>query len=116
MTKEEALERIYDLTEEKQMTLWSEFCRDKGYYEDEVFYNDDNFFDNEFDSKMSAARAVFYSTDYRFMDRFVMFNAYGNLKSSDSFKELAAIEDDDFVRYFCNEYGNEYGYPLEEEE
>ena len=43
MTKSEVLEKIYSLTEEELLSLWSEFCRDKGYYEDEVFYNDDNF-------------------------------------------------------------------------
>ena len=112
MTKSEALEKIYSLTEEELLSLWRWFCFATCNYDDLVAFNDDEFFENEFGSKMGVARAVYYSTDYRFMDRFVMFNAYGNLKSSDSLKELADIEDDEFVKYFCNEYG----YTLEEEE
>ena len=112
MTKSEALEKIYSLTEEELFSLWSEFCRDKGSYGDGVFYNDDDFFDNMFPSNMGIARAVWYSGDnYRYCDKFVKFNAYGNLKSAAYLKDLADLEDDDFVKYFCNEYG----YPLEEE-
>ena len=37
----DAMEDFNLLSEGEQVSLWSEFCRDKGSYEDEVFYNDD---------------------------------------------------------------------------
>ena len=99
----DAMEDFASLSEGEQVSLWSEFCRDKGSYDDEVFYNDDDFFDNMFPSNMGIARAVWYSGDnYRYCDKFVKFDAYGNLKSAAYLKDLADLEDDDFLEFLHN--------------
>lgn len=99
----DAMEDFNLLSEGEQVSLWSEFCRDKGSYDDEVFYNDDDFFDNMFPSNMGIARAVWYSGDnYRYCDKFVKFDAYGNLKSAAYLKDLADLEDDDFLEFLHN--------------
>lgn len=99
----DAMEDFNLLSEGEQVSLWSEFCRDKGSYDDEVFYNNDDFFDNMFPSNMGIARAVWYSGDnYRYCDKFVKFDAYGNLKSAAYLKDLADLEDDDFLEFLHN--------------
>ena len=99
----DAMEDFNLLSEGEQVSLWSEFCRDTGSYDDEVFYNDDYFFDNMFPSNMGIARAVWYSGDnYRYCDKFVKFDAYGNLQSAAYLKDLADLEDDDFLEFLHN--------------
>ena len=99
----DAMEDFESLSEAEQMSLWDEFCRDKGSCDDEVFYNDDNFFDNMFPSNMGIAMAVWYSGDnYYYCDKFVKFDAYGNLKSAAYLKDLADLEDDDFLEFLHN--------------
>ena len=107
--KEDVLEKFDSLDEQEQVSLWGEYCRDYGDYDDEVFYNYDDFFDNMFSSNMEVARAVFYSgDDYNYSDRFVKFNAYGNLKSAAYLKDLADIEDEEFLRFLCDKWGVSY--------
>ena len=99
----DAMEGFNILSEGEQVSLWGGFCRDKGSYDDEVFYNDDDFFDNMFPSNIGIARAVWYSGDnYRYCDKFVKFDAYGNLKSAAYLKDLADLEDDDFLEFLHN--------------
>ena len=43
--------------------------------------HDEYFYDNYFTSKDEVARAVFYSSQYRYADPYVRFNAYNNLET-----------------------------------
>lgn len=54
-----------------------------GSLEDYYWYNhDEEFYDIFFQSKDEVARAVYYGGDnYRYMDSYVRFNAYGNLNT-----------------------------------
>jgi len=104
MTIDEAREEFEALSEERQVSLWGEFCRNKGYDDEEVFYNDDYFFDSMFSKGIEIARAVFYSgDDYRYCDKYVKFTAYGNLKSAAYLKDLADLDDDEFLEFVSKE-------------
>lgn len=100
MNYDGVMEDFQSLSEREQVSLWGQFCREKGCYDDEVFFNDDEFYDNMFRSNMEIARAVFYSgDDYRYCDKFVKFNVYGNLESAAYLKDLADLENDEFLEF-----------------
>ena len=104
MTIDEVREEFESLSEERQFSLWEEFCRNRGYYDEEVFYNDDDFFDEMFSQGTEIARAVFYSgDDYRYCDKYVKFTVYGNLKSAAYLKDLADLDNDEFLEFVSKE-------------
>ena len=70
---------LKELKEDELMDLWNEYCR-YSCIEDEIYYNDDYFLNEMFINTAEAVRAVCYG-DYRYMDTYVIFNAYANLES-----------------------------------
>ena len=70
----ENVDTIRDLVQE--CNSWDGSLEEYDYWE-----NSEDFFDTFFEGKpMEVARATYYG-DYNFMDDYVQFNAYGNLKS-----------------------------------
>lgn len=87
---EHEIQKIYDfieldidLEDEEQLMYAAQ-----EYLEDVVIYeNDEEFFNTFFNSPMDAVRAAVYG-EYNFMDKYVTFNGYGNLKSSNYISDL----------------------------
>jgi hypothetical protein len=76
--KEQIIEIINNMTGSELIELNNRYCQEFG-YENDIYYNDEEFFNIFFERKpMEVARAIYYG-DYRFMDDFVTFNGYGNL-------------------------------------
>lgn len=57
----------------------------QGNFDNEIWENDEEFFNSFFDNKViEAVRSVSFG-DYRYNDNYVMFNGYGNLESFNYF-------------------------------
>lgn len=78
---------------------YNEYLEANNYYDDMWQANDEEFFSVYFSDPMEAVRASFYG-DYRYMDDYVKFNAYGNLESAETWQVLKQIkEDSDFAKW-----------------
>ncbi len=81
--KDQIIDVIETMTSAELLELNNRYCQEFG-YENEIYYNDEEFFNTFFEGKpMEVARSTYYG-DYRFMDDFVTFNGYGNLVSFSS--------------------------------
>ena len=81
-TKNEIIETIKEMNSTQIFELNNRFCDELNYYDDYCYYNEEEFFDNYFIEKMEVARAVQYG-DYNFNHKYVKFDGYGNLESTD---------------------------------
>lgn len=81
MERKEIIAAIENMCSEELLILNNVFCDVMCYHDDQIFYNDEEFFNMFFESKpMEVARATFYG-DYNFSHDYVKFNGYGNLES-----------------------------------
>jgi len=80
-------EYIESLNEDELLFLNNEYTE-----YDEVYYNDEYFLDEYFSTPTEAVRAVYYGK-YKYLDRYVIFNAYGNLESADDLSDLICLSD-----------------------
>lgn len=80
-TLEAITEYLNDLTNSELVNLHNQYCQSAGYSDDEIYINDEDFFNTFFEEKtLEAVRAVCFG-EYRYQDDYVIFNAYGNLES-----------------------------------
>ncbi len=85
MKREEIKVAIENMTTTELIELNNRYCQEFGFIDDEIFENDEEFFELFFNGKPAeAVRASFYG-DYRYADDYVRFNGYGNLESLNSF-------------------------------
>lgn len=93
------------------MQLVQEINSYNGSLEDLCFYeNDEYFFETFFDGKpLEAVRAAHYG-DYRYMDDYVNFNAYGNLVSVNAWQLDEMLKDsiDEIMEELVNEWYHLY--------
>lgn len=63
------------------VNIHNTYCQEANYPDDEIYSNDEEFFNTFFDGRPAeVARACFYG-DYNYSHEYVMFNGYGNLES-----------------------------------
>lgn len=105
-TKEAISEYVDSLDNDELVELHNEYCRDCNYPDDEIYSNDENFF-NEFfgNNVLKAVRAVSYG-EYNYSHTYVKFNGYANLDSFnnpepeiDKDAIIKAIMDETFTPY-----------------
>lgn len=77
---------------------WNDFCAEVRGYEDRIYENDEDFFEENFSNADSAVRAVCYG-EYHYTDEYVVFNAYGNLESFDGRKARSRIDYDELAEW-----------------
>ncbi len=81
MERKEIIAAIENMSSEELMNLNNMFCDVMSYHDDNIFYNDEEFFNMCFGNKpIEAARAAAHG-DYNFHHDYVKFNGYGNLES-----------------------------------
>lgn len=79
-TREAVQEYIDSLTTDELVNVWNDYARE-AYPDDEIYFNDEEFFNVYFEGKvLEAVRAVSYG-EYRYTDEYVIFNGYGNLET-----------------------------------
>lgn len=101
LKEELTLEELKDMS--KDVISWNGSLDWLDYYDnDEYFFQD--FFGHKVDD---AVRAVCYG-DYEYMDDYVRFDGYGNLKSCSQFEYEAEIEDsaEEIIETYMDEFDN----------
>jgi hypothetical protein len=82
-TIESITDHLNNLHDDELVMFHNIYCRENN-YEDEIYNNDEDFFNTFFDGKvMEAVRAVSFG-EYRYNDDYVTFNGYANLESFNS--------------------------------
>jgi hypothetical protein len=112
------IEYIDSLDDGELVSLHNEYCQSISASDDEIYYNDEDFFNTFFpENVLEAVRAVCFG-DYRYSDEYVVFDGYANLESSnlpDDWIDKQAIAND-ILDNENNYYGIELEEPNEEEE
>lgn len=78
---DDLLSQISDLTTAEKVYLHNAYCQNNQYYDDEIYENDEEFFNMFFENKPFEAVRSSYFGEYKYSDDFVKFNGYGNLES-----------------------------------
>jgi hypothetical protein len=86
------IEEINSFSSEDMIELNNTYCDDQNYPDDRIYQNDDSFLDENFSSVTDAVRAVSYG-EYKYSDKYVKFNGYGNLESFSYVTESDLCED-----------------------
>ncbi len=80
-TIEAITEHLECLSNAELVQAHNQYCKNRNYHDDEIFENDEDFFESNFnDNIMSAVRAVSYGV-YSISHKWVKFNGNGNLIS-----------------------------------
>jgi hypothetical protein len=103
--KEFEKEMIDDLDNDEKLDLYNQYCEYNNDLESMIYPNDDDFLETMFGSDVSAvAKAITYG-DYKYNDKYVKFNGYGNLQSYNGLQ--AALEDnfdyDDLIDFIAED-------------
>ena len=101
--KESIIAILKVMDTEVLVDVWNEYCSEKNM--DDYIWSNDEFTLQEMFSGNSAVsdalRAAFYG-DYRYNDDYVVFNAYGNLKSYDDYNVEEQIDFDTLAEYIMD--------------
>lgn len=77
---ESLMKQINDMSESQLVELNNVYCHKIGADDQEIYNNDEEFFEMMFKDAMSAVRAVSFGT-YEYSADYVRFNGYGNLET-----------------------------------
>jgi hypothetical protein len=80
-TIESITDYLNGLDNDELVSIHNTYCREQNYSDDEIFNNDEDFFNTYFEGKvLEAVRAVSFG-EYNYRDEYVIFNGYGNLET-----------------------------------
>jgi hypothetical protein len=80
---EAAKDYLNCLSNSELVSIHNEYCQSTNNSDDEIYTNDEEFFNTFFDGKViEAVRAISYG-EYNFNNEYVTFNGYANLESFD---------------------------------
>jgi len=78
------IEHLESLSDSDLVAAHNQYCQNTNNSDDEVYENDEDFFNTYFEGRMmEAIRAVCYGS-YNYSDEYVKFNGYANLESFNS--------------------------------
>jgi len=84
---------LNNLDNNELIDIHNRYCQIENYHDNEIFTNDEEFFNTFFyNAADKAVRAVFYG-DYNYSHDYVMFNGYGNLESFNDASEFIYISE-----------------------
>lgn len=106
------LEQLENLSNSQLIDCHTLYC-ERNHYEDQIFNNNDDFFNNFFaNDVIKAVQAVCYG-DYSYHHSFVQFNGQGNLDSTDNPEELISFID---LAAYIEDNISDFSEWIEEEE
>lgn len=80
-TIEAITDYLNELDNNELVSIHNEYCQSQNYADNEIYNNDEEFFNMFFEGKvLDAVRAVSYG-EYNYSNDYVIFNGYGNLES-----------------------------------
>jgi hypothetical protein len=101
--KEILKDYLQGLSDDNKISIHNETMQEINYYDDEIHYNDDDFFNTYFENKpLEAVRSAKYG-DYNYVDEYVRFNGYGNLESFNAYNLDDYILYDEIVDHMVDE-------------
>lgn len=110
--KEAVIEYLENLSDSELVQAHNTYCQNAGYGDNEIFDNDEEFFETHFSKAHDAIRAAFYG-EYEYGHDYVTFNGYANL---DSFNNPEGHVDLQEIANDILESPRDYDVELEEEE
>lgn len=104
---------LEDLSDDDLVRAHNQMCQNKNRGDDEIYSNDEEFFNTFFNGKvLDAVRAVAYG-EYNYTNDYVIFNGYGNLES---FNDPSNHVDISEIAEDIMENPEDYDIELEEDE
>lgn len=83
---------VNEIDGDELMDLWNEYCDFYEYYDDRVFYNDEDTLQMICDSYMSVAQRITYG-NYNYSHEYLKLNGYANFESADYVDYLINVDD-----------------------
>ncbi len=107
------LEHLETLNTSDIIHIHNQYCQNHNYSDDEIYWNDEDFFETFFpNNSYEVARATFYG-DYNFSHEYVRFNWYGNLESLDSFSTSDFVESTEKIAEDIIENPSDYSHAID---
>ncbi len=105
---EQIKEALENASDSAVIGLWNEYA-DENSPDDQIYSNDDSFFEENFQGRvMDAVRAVTFG-DYRYSADYVAFDGYANIVSFDSINEdNCPVDLDSLADWLTEEYDGNY--------
>jgi hypothetical protein len=104
---------LNELSDNELVNVHNQYCQNCNYSDDEIYSNDDDFFNTFFEGEvLKAVRAASFG-EFRYQDKYIVFNGYGNL---DTFNNLSDHVDIAAIAADILENPENYDIELEEEE
>ena len=114
-TEEAILEAIKEMDNDQLIEIHNQYCENINYMDDQIFYNDEEFFEVYFDGRtQQLIRAIFYG-NFNPNQEFIKFDGYGNLETFDNVSyqiDFEAIAEN----IYETEAQNYYSIELDDEE
>lgn len=104
------IEEIHTFDSDQMVDLNNIYCDENGYPDDQIYSNDEQFFENNFGNNiMEAVRSVSYG-DYNYTHNWVTYNGYGNLVTMADVDDTDLCESVDIIAEHVAENFNSYDH------
>ena len=110
---ESVLEYLNELSNSELVSIHNEYCQSINDSDNEIFDNNESFFEDHFSSISEAVRAASYG-DFQFNHDYVKFDGYANLQSFND--PSGEVDLSDIANDILENPENYYDIELEEEE
>lgn len=92
-TKESIIEFLKNLDSEDLMHIHNEYVEYMSYYDDEIYLNNEDFFNEFFDNKdiYNIVQRVHFG-NFQYNEKFIKYNGYGNLDTTNYIEDWIDFE------------------------
>ena len=91
-----------NLSDSEKLSKWNEYCSENN-LEDEIYENDDEFFDMFFENQPAKAVQCAIYGDYNWSHKYVKFNGYGNLESFNDYDVMKEIDEKALINWLIEQ-------------
>lgn len=106
------VQHLETLTDSDLVSINNQYCQNNNMSDDEVYVNDEDFFETFFATKLDAVRSVAY-WEYNYTHDYVRFNWYGNVESFESYNVSDMVETPENISKDIMENPSDYSYVID---
>jgi len=106
------IQHLETLDDSTLVSVNNQYCQNNNMSDDEVYGNDEDFFETFFSTKLEAVRAVAYG-EYNYTHDYVRFNRYGNVESFDTFSVSDMVESPEKIVTDIMENPSDYSHSID---
>lgn len=106
------VQHLETLTSDDLVSIHNQYCQNHGCGDDEIYGNDEDFFEICFSTKLEAVRAVAYG-EYNYTHDHVRFNWYGNVESFDTFSVSDMVESPETIAQDIIDNPRDYSHVID---